>query len=100
MKAQGLPMTTIVIIIIAIVALAVIAIFFFGGFSGGKESTKTFLDISFNKTGEARCGSAAFGGCPSDKPYCCSKTGECTPTCASCTGATTLCEDNVCRSSC
>ena len=83
-RAQGLPITTIVIIIIAVVALAVIAIFFFGGFSGSTDSTLTFLNIGEERGEKALCKSAIFGGCGKDTPYCNPTTGDCV---ASCTDA-------------
>ena len=98
MKSQGLPMQTIVLIVIAVVALVVIVFYFYSGFTQGKSGTGTMLNISSNKTGESRCLSAQFGGCPSDKPYCCN--GECVDDCSSCSGATTACSDKICRSSC
>lgn len=122
MKSQGLPMQTIVLIVIAVVALVVIIFYFYSGFTQGSTGTNTMLNISSNKSGESCCLSAQFGGCPSDKPYCCpstdtcvsasgcsscstgmhacSTTHKCISDCGSCSGATTQCSDNVCRSSC
>jgi len=40
MKAQGLPITTIVLIVLAVVSLVVILLFFFGVFQQGKSTTQ------------------------------------------------------------
>lgn len=80
MKAQEMPITTIVILIIGIVALVIIAIFFFAGFGQGREAQKIFTNISKNKTAAARCTAAEFGGCPPGT--CCDpSTGECVSRC-------------------
>lgn len=90
-------MQTIVLIVIAVVALVVIVFYFYNGFNQGKSGTGTLLNISSNKTGESRCLSAQFGGCPSDKPYCCN--GECIVSCNSCSGKNFIC-NNVCVANC
>jgi len=41
-KAQGLPITTVVLIVICIMVLVVIVLFFFGGFGSGQSSVNTF----------------------------------------------------------
>jgi len=41
-KAQGLPITTVVLIVICILVLVVIILFFLGGFGSGQSSVNTF----------------------------------------------------------
>lgn len=79
MKAQGLPITTIVLIIIMVVSLVVVALYAFSGFSKGKESTSSFLDIGKHEAQESCANLLKFGGCPSDKPYC--YQGKCIESC-------------------
>jgi len=42
MKAQGLPITTVVIIVLAVAVLAVVIIFFLAGTGSGQASVNTF----------------------------------------------------------
>lgn len=46
MKAQGLPITTIVLIVLAVVSLVVILLFFFGVFQQGKSTTQEQGDFA------------------------------------------------------
>ena len=50
MKAQGLPMQTIVIIILVIVVLAAVLIFFFGAFAKNKQTSDVQTFISHCNT--------------------------------------------------
>jgi len=75
-KAQGLPITTVVLIAVAIMAMVVVIIFLFMSQSSSSQSTGTFLNLSTNQTVDACAATLAFGGCPANN--CCSKiTGKC-----------------------
>jgi len=82
-KAQGLPITTVVLIVIAILAMVVVIIFLFISQSSSSQSTGTFLNMSTNQTVDACAATLAFGGCPvnptnPNDPGCCNKTtGKC-----------------------
>jgi len=75
-KAQGLPITTVVLIAVAIMAMVVVIIFLFMSQSSSSQSTGTFLNLSTNQTVDACAATLAFGGCPANN--CCNKTtGKC-----------------------
>ena len=76
-KAQGLPITTVVLIAVAVMGLAVILIFLFTSQSSSAQSTGTFLNLSQNQSVDACVAALAFGGCPTDKACCSSSTGKC-----------------------
>jgi len=83
-KAQGLPITTVVLIVICILVLVVIILFFLGGFGSGQSSVNTFqcqqqcqtINVLIN--GKQMCclstDSTCLAGVTSMKSFC---TGGC-----------------------
>jgi len=73
-KAQGLPITTVVLIVICILVLVVIILFFLGGFGSGQSSVNTFqcqqqcqtINVQV-KAGQV-CGTTSFDNAA--KNYC------------------------------
>jgi len=100
MKAQGIPIKTIVILVISIVALVAFVIFLFVSFSSNKNYHETYSNISLNQAQEACinafkigsnpsgtcCINGSFAPCP-EGSICCG--GEC---CSS----PKVCEDEKC----
>lgn len=54
-KAQGLPITTIVLIVIVLIVLIAVALFFFSGFDKATEQTDPSINIA---KCQARCATA------------------------------------------
>ena len=72
-RAQGLPMTTIVILILVVIVLVGVAIFFFTGFAGGQEGLKEQMILSRCQT---ECGKILAGASESNTNFCKNYGGE------------------------
>ena len=81
-KAQGLPITTVVLIVICIMVLVVIVLFFFGGFGSGQSSVNTFqcqqqcqtINVLINGKQVCSTSTATIATINSIQNYC---TGKC-----------------------
>ena len=75
-KAQGLPITTVVLIAICIMVLVIIILFFLGGFGSGTNSVNTFQCQQMCQTintlvaGNQICDPTGVGNINSFKSFC------------------------------
>lgn len=102
-RAQGLPITTVVLITIAIIGLAVILIFFFMSQSSSGQSTGTYLNLSVKQSFDACMSTLAFGGCPADEQCCSNSTGKChkcDSSCSDCSNSSGPCDSCIIDASC
>lgn len=96
-KAEGYPMTTIVLVIIVVIAIAVILIFSFGVFGTSQEHTGNFTDIGQSGALQSEwdtCCTFGIGCDPQGNPPGENVYGEC-PHCEECCNNLINCKEII-----